>query len=100
MEMIAGNDSDPGRGPVPETEAVLPHAQDEQPASEATRAEKGLDLSRRRIDALARRLASASEERETKIRALQDAIKTGTYQVPAEQIADKMLRCTLEEELT
>lgn len=98
--MIPGNDSDPGRGPIPETKVVLHHVQDEQPASEATQAEKGLDLSRWRIDALARRLASASEERETKIRALQDAIKNGTYQVPAEQIADKMLRCTLEEELT
>jgi anti-sigma28 factor (negative regulator of flagellin synthesis) len=45
-------------------------------------------------------VASVSEAREAKIRELRDAIKNDTYHVTAEQIADKMLRCTLEEELT
>jgi anti-sigma28 factor (negative regulator of flagellin synthesis) len=100
MEITTGNDSYPRSGPVPETEAVLPHTQGEKHASEITGAVKGLDLTMSVIDELARRLASVSEARESKIRELRDAIKNDTYQVPAEQIADKMLRCTLEEELT
>jgi anti-sigma28 factor (negative regulator of flagellin synthesis) len=100
MEITTGNNLYPRSGPVPETEAVLPHAQDEQHASEITRAGKRLDLATRVIDEVARRLASVSEARESKIRELRDAIKNDTYQVTAEQIADKMLRCTLEEELT
>ncbi len=40
-----------------------------------------------------------SEEREAKIRALQDAIANGTYDVVAEKIADKMLWDTLRDQL-
>jgi anti-sigma28 factor (negative regulator of flagellin synthesis) len=100
MEITTGNDSYPRSGPIPENEAVLPHVQDEHHASEPTGAGKRLDLSMRVMDELTRRLVSVSEARESKIRALRDAIKNDTYQVTAEQIADKMLRCTLEEELT
>jgi len=48
---------------------------------------------------MARRLAYVSEAREAKIRELQDAIKNDTYHVTAEQIADKMLRSTLQDDL-
>jgi anti-sigma28 factor (negative regulator of flagellin synthesis) len=48
---------------------------------------------------MARRLAHVSEAREAKIRELRDAIKNDTYHVPAEQIADKMLRVTLQDDL-
>jgi anti-sigma28 factor (negative regulator of flagellin synthesis) len=41
-----------------------------------------------------------SEVREAKIRELQDTIKNDTYHVTAEQIADKMLRDTLRDDLT
>jgi anti-sigma28 factor (negative regulator of flagellin synthesis) len=100
MTMTTGNDSYPRSGPVPETEAVSPHVQDEQHASEFAGAVKRLDLPMSVINTLARKVASVSEARESKIRELRDAIKSDTYHVTAEQIADKMLRCTLEEELT
>ena len=100
MNKTTGNDSHPRSGPVPETEAVSPHVRDEQHASEFAGAVKRLDLPKSVIDELARRMASVSEAREAKIRELRDAIKNDTYHVTAEQIADKMLRCTLEEELT
>ena len=100
MNMTTGNDSYPKGSPVPETEVVSPHVHDEQHASEFTGAVKRLDLPMSVIDELARRVASASEARESKIRELRDAIKSDTYHVTPEQIADKMLRCTLEEELT
>jgi hypothetical protein len=35
--------------------------------------------------------ASAAEAREAKTRALQERLQSGTYHVPAEQIADKIL---------
>jgi anti-sigma28 factor (negative regulator of flagellin synthesis) len=100
MDMTTGNDSYPGSGPGPENEAASPHVQDGNHASEPTEAWKSLDLPMSVMDELARRLASVSEAREAKIRELRDAIKNDTYHVTAEQIADKMLRCTLEEELT
>jgi len=48
---------------------------------------------------LAQSLTYASEAREAKIRELQDAMKNGTYHVTDAQIADKMLRHTLLEDL-
>jgi anti-sigma28 factor (negative regulator of flagellin synthesis) len=46
---------------------------------------------------VARVLVCVSETREAKIRALQEAVKSDTYHVTAEQLADKMLRETLRE---
>jgi anti-sigma28 factor (negative regulator of flagellin synthesis) len=40
-----------------------------------------------------------SEAHDAKIRALQNAIQHGTYHVSAEQLADKMLRHMLRDEL-
>jgi anti-sigma28 factor (negative regulator of flagellin synthesis) len=100
MSMTTGNDSYPRSGAVPEAEAVSSHVQDGGHASESTGAVKRLDLPMSVIDELGRRIASVSEARESKIRELRDAIKSDTYHVTAEQIADKMLRCTLEEEFT
>jgi anti-sigma28 factor (negative regulator of flagellin synthesis) len=48
---------------------------------------------------LAQSLADASKLRQAKIRALQEAMKHGTYGVSAEQIADTMLRNTLLDDL-
>jgi anti-sigma-28 factor FlgM len=48
---------------------------------------------------LAQSLADASKLRQAKIRALQKAMKHGTYGVSAEQIADTMLRNTLLDDL-
>jgi anti-sigma28 factor (negative regulator of flagellin synthesis) len=44
-----------------------------------------------------RELVSVSESREAKIRALREAVKSDTYHVTAEQIADKMLRDTVRD---
>lgn len=41
---------------------------------------------------LSQPMACAAEVREAKTRALQERVQSGTYHVPAEQIADKMLR--------
>ena len=48
---------------------------------------------------VARTLAQTFEMREAKIREIQEAVKSGTYHVPADQIADKMLQDTLREQL-
>ena len=55
-------------------------------------------LSRVSIELL-RSLVDASETREAKIRELQEAIKNGTYRVTDEQIANKMLRNMLLDDL-
>ena len=96
---IPDNDSYPMSGPLPETEAVSRHMQDEQHASKPTEAGERSDIALRVMCELARRLASVSEAREAKIRELQDAIKNDTYHVTAEQIADKMLRSILLDDL-
>jgi anti-sigma28 factor (negative regulator of flagellin synthesis) len=45
------------------------------------------------------RLTYTPEAHDAKIRQLQDAIQHGTYHVSAEQLADKMLRHMLLEEI-
>ena len=94
------NDSDLISGRPPETEAVSPQIPPEPHASEPTGAGERLDLSLSVMCEVARRLTSMSEAREAKIRELQDAIKNDTYHVAAEQIADKMLRSILRDDLT
>jgi len=49
---------------------------------------------------LAQSLVDAAAAREAKICALQDAMKNGTYSVCDEQIADKMLRNMLLDDLS
>jgi Anti-sigma-28 factor, FlgM len=94
------NDSDLISDRPPETEADPPPIPAERHASKPTGAGERLDLSLRVWCEVARRLAYALEAREAKIRELQEAIKNETYHVPAEQIADKMLRSTLRDDLT
>jgi anti-sigma28 factor (negative regulator of flagellin synthesis) len=94
------NDSYPMSNLPPETEAVSPQTPGAQHASEPTVPGERLDLPPSVVRELARRLAVASEAREAKIRELQDAIKNETYHVTPEQIADKMLRTTLQDDLT
>jgi len=84
---------------LPQGETVLPQPWGEAPPTEPTNAGQRLELSSTLECQTARRLAHAAEVREAKIRELQEAIKNGTYQVTAEQIADKMLRNTLRESL-
>jgi flagellar biosynthesis anti-sigma factor FlgM len=97
---VPEHDSHPMNRPLPEMESSSPPIQDEQHAAEPTRVGKKPALSLRVRCELARRLAYVSEAREAKIRELRDAIKNGTYHVTAEQIADKMLRDTLRDDLT
>jgi anti-sigma28 factor (negative regulator of flagellin synthesis) len=84
----------------PETEVVSPQLPEVQRSSEPTALGARLELLPSLMRELGRRLAAASEAREAKIRELQDAIKNETYHVTPEQVADKMLRATLQDDLT
>jgi hypothetical protein len=97
---VPRNDSYPPDRPRPEIASSSPYLQDEQHAAEPIGVGERPTLSLQVRCELARRLAYVSEAREAKIRELQDAIKNDTYHVTAEQIADKMLRGTLREDLT
>lgn len=97
---VPQSDSYPTNRPLPEIASSSPHLRDEQHAAEPIGVHKRPTLSLRVGCELARRLAYVSEAREAKIRELQDAIKNDTYHVTAEQIADKMLRGTLRDDLT
>ena len=97
---VPQNDSYPTNRPLPEIASSSPHLRDEQDAPEPIGVGERPALSLRVRCELARRLAYVSETREAKIRELQDAIKNDTYHVTAEQIADKMLRGTLRDDLT
>jgi flagellar biosynthesis anti-sigma factor FlgM len=96
---VTDNDSFPMNSPLPERETAARQGWGGEHPSEPTDAGDRLESSAREMPESARRLAYASEVREVKIRELQDAIKNGTYDVPAEQIADKMLRDPLHNHL-
>jgi anti-sigma28 factor (negative regulator of flagellin synthesis) len=95
MDITLNDDTYPEKGPVQQTAAVVCHMHAEQHISDNTGAAETPDLSWCIAAALASPLVSAPEAREAKIRELQASIESGTYDVPAEQIADKVLRCTL-----
>jgi anti-sigma28 factor (negative regulator of flagellin synthesis) len=100
MDTIMNDDTYPESGAIGEAEAVTLHVHDVQQVSEPTRASENPDLSLWIASVLACQLGYGSEGREAKIRELQAAIKNGTYHVPAELIADKMLRSTLRGDPT
>lgn len=83
---IADNDSFPMHSPLPEEETAAPQEEEAEHLPEPTHVGDRPKPSARE---------TPEEVREAKIRALQDAIKNGTYDVPAEQIASKMLRSHL-----
>jgi anti-sigma28 factor (negative regulator of flagellin synthesis) len=97
---VPKNDSYPTNRPLSEIASSSPRIHDEQHAAEPTGVGKKPALSLRVRCELARRLAYVSEAREAKIRELQDTIKNDAYHVTAEQIADKMLRGILRDDLT
>jgi hypothetical protein len=99
MDISTDNDSYPMSDSALDAEAVSPHMQDEQHASEPTGAGERPTLSLWVIGVLVCRLAYGSKVRAAKMRELQEAIKNDTYHVAAEQIADKMLRSTLRHDL-
>ena len=96
---VTDNDSFPMNSPLPEGETAARQGWGGEPPSEPTDTGDRLDLPAGETPESARRLAYASEVREAKIRELRDAIKNGSYDVPAEQIADKMLRDPLRNHL-
>jgi flagellar biosynthesis anti-sigma factor FlgM len=96
---ITENNSHPMSSPLPEAEVSPPHTWEEKHSFEPIEAlDLPESLSRLSIE-LVRSLVDASETREAKIRELQEAIKNGTYRVSDEQIADKMLRNMLLDDL-
>jgi flagellar biosynthesis anti-sigma factor FlgM len=100
MDITMNDDAYPESGLVREIEAVAPHGHDAQHVSEPTGAGESSDLASWVGSVLACRSVHGSEVREAKIRELQAAIQNGTYHVPAEQIADKMLRSMRQHDLT
>jgi Anti-sigma-28 factor, FlgM len=97
---VPKNDSYRTNHPLSEIASSSPHIRDEQHGVEPIGVGRRPTLSLRIRCELARSLAYVSEAREAKIRELQDAIKNDTYDVPAEQIADKMLRTILRDDVT
>lgn len=91
MDTLMNDDTYPESGAVGETKAVALHVHDEQQVSQPTRASERPDLSLWVASVLTCQWGYGSEGREAKIRELQAAIHNGTYHVPAELIADKML---------
>ena len=97
---VDDHDSSALHGLLPGTETVSPHGQNEQHASAPSGAGERLDLSLSLMCELARRAAFGSEAREAKIRKLQELIRYGAYHVTDDQIAGKMLRSLLLDDLT
>jgi anti-sigma28 factor (negative regulator of flagellin synthesis) len=89
-------ESSPGMSRHSQRTAVPPQVQEQEHLSGDTEASNLLDRAAV-VCQVVRALAHPSEGRDAKIRALQEAVKSGTYQVLAEQIADKMLQDTLHE---
>jgi flagellar biosynthesis anti-sigma factor FlgM len=90
------NESSPGMSLPPQRTTVPPQGQEREHLSRTTADSAPLDQAAV-VCQVTRALAHADEGRDAKIRELQDAVKSGTYEVPAEQIADKMLQDTLHE---
>jgi flagellar biosynthesis anti-sigma factor FlgM len=89
------NESSPGMSLPPRRSTVPPQVQEQEHLSWDTDASPPLD--RAVACQVARALAHTDEVRDAKIRELRDAVKSGTYRVPAEQIAGKMLQDMLHE---
>jgi flagellar biosynthesis anti-sigma factor FlgM len=96
---VTDNDRFSMSGPLSGGEALPPDMREEEHPYEPAETGERFDLSSRVMRQSARSLADAAEMREAKIRELRDMLKHGTYHVTAEQIADKMLRDTLLEQL-
>jgi flagellar biosynthesis anti-sigma factor FlgM len=96
---VNDNKSAPMHCPLDEEKAVPSHTSEEEQPARHSDAPDRLNPSAEGKQASARSRACTFEAREAKVRELQDAIKNGTYQVPAEQLADKMLRDTLRDQL-
>ncbi len=96
---IADDNSHPMGSPPAEREArPLQTRAEEYLLESIDMLDRPKPLSRVSIE-LVRSLVDASETREAKIRELQEAIKNGTYRVTDEQIANKMLRNMLLDDL-
>jgi anti-sigma28 factor (negative regulator of flagellin synthesis) len=96
---VSDNESAPMHCPLDRGEVVPPLTSEEEHPTRYSDAPDRFDPSPEGKQASDRNLACTFEAREAKIRELQDAIKNGTYRVPAEQLADKMLRDTLRDQL-
>jgi anti-sigma28 factor (negative regulator of flagellin synthesis) len=98
MAILTDNASSLGSRSALESEAIPPHAQHEQHPADPPESSQHSALALRVRPGRAHKGACGSESREAKIRELQESIENGTYHVPAEQIADKMLRSLLQPE--
>jgi flagellar biosynthesis anti-sigma factor FlgM len=90
------NESSPGMSLPPQRSTVPPQVQGQEHLSGDT-ADPTLLNRAAVVCQVARALAHSDEGRDAKIRELRDAVKSGTYRVPAERIAGKMLQDVLHE---
>jgi flagellar biosynthesis anti-sigma factor FlgM len=96
---VTDGESSPEHCPLDRTEAVPSLTREgEHPARHAEIPDR-VEPSPEGRPASSRKRACTPEAREAKIRELQGAIENGTYRVSAEQLADKMLRDSLRDEL-
>jgi anti-sigma28 factor (negative regulator of flagellin synthesis) len=92
MDIMPNNDAHTENDTVVEPQPVAPHAHDGQHIGDTPDRGVRPDRLLRAGSELACRSVVADEVREAKLRELQASIANGTYDVPAEQIADKILR--------
>jgi anti-sigma28 factor (negative regulator of flagellin synthesis) len=98
MAILTDNASSLGSGSAIETDAIPPHARHEQHPAAPPESSQHSALELQVSPGMAHKGTCGSESREAKIRELQESIENGTYDVPAEQIADKILRSLLQPE--
>jgi anti-sigma28 factor (negative regulator of flagellin synthesis) len=98
MAILTDNASSLGSRSSLETEAIPPRAQHERHPADPPESSQRSALELQVGPGMAHKGTCGSESREAKIRELQESIEAGTYHVPAEQIADKMLRSLLQPE--
>jgi anti-sigma28 factor (negative regulator of flagellin synthesis) len=91
------NECSPTISPHPQRNVVPPQAAARENLSEESGSPDRLDSASKVTHQAAWVLAYASETRQAKIHQLQEALKSDTYQVTAEQIAAAMLRDTLRD---
>lgn len=95
------DESSPAVDPSHQAKTVTPQPKRADQASKPPTSADHLELSpkAKTIRRAAQVLAHTQDMRDAKVRALQQAVQSGTYNVTPEQIAEKMLKEAVLEEL-
>jgi anti-sigma28 factor (negative regulator of flagellin synthesis) len=95
----ADNESSPELSPIQKREVVPPQPWREEHPAERLEAHDLVEPPSKADRESAPRPDITAEMRDARIRALQDAVKSGTYHVTAEELAEKMLQDLLRDQL-